>query len=105
MLNYTGEAPVDAPEYLKEAAEMMERTNYTREERELADLYRRAHMKRASEDAYVREEGIEIGQEKGIEIGIVKVAKNMIAMGLSLEDVAKASGLTIDAIKELQQQE
>ena len=53
----TGKAPVDAPEYIMEAAKMMEKTNYTPEERRLADFYDRAYLKRASEDAYTKEQG------------------------------------------------
>ena len=48
------------------------------------------------------EQGLEQGIEQGLEQGIEKVAKNMLAMGLSLEDVVKASGLCIEVVKKMQ---
>jgi len=48
------------------------------------------------------EEKIEQGREQGLEQGIVQTAKNFLRIGVSPEDVMKATGLTrkeIDALK------
>lgn len=45
-----------------------------------------------------REEGI----EEGIEKGVLKVAQNMLAKNMSLDLIAEATGLSIEAIKALQ---
>ena len=68
---------------------MMKRINFTPEERRIADNHRYHQMKRASEDAYVRKE------EK------VKNAKNFLALGISVEDVAKGTGLSVEEVKKL----
>ena len=93
----TGKAPADAPEYLKEAAEMMKKTNFTAEERKLADFYTRAHMKRVSEDEYVREE---VRQEERTKANAEKIAtiKRFLRMGLSNLDVAKGVGVDVDVV-------
>ena len=67
---------------------------------ESSEFARRLHEQGIREEAI--EEGIEQGREEGLEKGIEKVAKNMLAMGLSLEDVVKASGLCIDVVKKMQ---
>ncbi|MBD0405536.1 hypothetical protein IC221_29450, partial [Flammeovirga sp. EKP202] len=46
-----------------------------------------------------RKEGIEIGEKKGIEIGAnlkaIETAKKFLSMGLSVEEVAEGTGLSI----------
>ncbi|MBV3420526.1 hypothetical protein KSW96_12095, partial [Prevotella copri] len=50
-------------------------------------------------------EGKEIGMKEGMEKGMnqkaLEIAKNMLAMGLSAEQVAKATQLPLDIIKNL----
>ena len=50
-------------------------------------------------------QGIERGIERGIEQGISsekeKIAKNLLSMNMSIEDISKATGLSIDEIKNL----
>ena len=50
-------------------------------------------------------EGMEIGMKEGMEKGMnqkaLEIAKNMLAMGLSAEQVAKATQLPLDIIKNL----
>ena len=50
-------------------------------------------------------EGKEIGMKEGMEKGknqiALEIAKNMLAMGLSAEQVAKATQLSLDIIKNL----
>jgi predicted transposase/invertase (TIGR01784 family) len=52
------------------------------------------------EDALrVREmEGIEKGIEKGEKKNSIRVAKNLKSMGMGVEDIAKATGLSVDEI-------
>ena len=50
-------------------------------------------------------QGIKQGIERGIEQGISsekeKIAKNLLSMNMSIEDISKATGLSIDEIKNL----
>ncbi|MBV3389344.1 hypothetical protein KSW86_11960, partial [Prevotella copri] len=50
-------------------------------------------------------EGKEIGMKEGMEKGMnqkaLEIAKNMLAMGLSAEQVAKATQLSLEIIKNL----
>jgi predicted transposase/invertase (TIGR01784 family) len=47
------------------------------------------------------EEGIAEGMEKGMNQKALEIAKNMLAMGLSAEQVAKATQLPLEIIKNL----
>ena len=50
-------------------------------------------------------EGIAIGEKRGISLGeykkAVETAKNFLAMGLSVEQVADGTGLSIEEIEKL----
>ena len=52
-----------------------------------------------------REEGISIGRNEGISLGAqqkaIETAKKFLAMGLSVEQVADGTGLSIDEIEKL----
>ena len=48
-----------------------------------------------------KEEGIAEGMEKGLNQKALEIAKNMLAMGLSAEQVAKATQLSLEIIKNL----
>ncbi|MBQ2293771.1 MAG: hypothetical protein II258_00190, partial [Spirochaetales bacterium] len=60
-----------------------------------------------------RDEGITIGREEGISIGLsqgitqgahqkaIETAKNLLSIGLSLEQIALVTGLSIETIQEL----
>ena len=48
-----------------------------------------------------KEEGIAEGMEKGMNQKAPEIAKNMLAMGLSAEQVAKATQLSLEIIKNL----
>lgn len=47
------------------------------------------------------EKGIEQGIEQGIQQGIQQIAKNMIDMNINIEDISKATGLSIEEIENL----
>ena len=55
------------------------------------------------DDSYQKgkEEGIAEGMEKGMNQKAPEIAKNMLAMGLSAEQVAKATQLSLEIIKNL----
>ena len=40
-------------------------------------------------------------KEEGISQGIEQTAKNLLSMNMTLEDISKATGLTIDEIKKI----
>ena len=46
-----------------------------------------------------KQEGLAEGMEKGMNQKALEIAKNMLAMGLSAEQVAKATQLSLDIIK------
>ena len=48
-----------------------------------------------------REEGIEMGMEKGIEMRNIMLARSFRDMGVSIDKIAKATGLTEEEIKTL----
>ena len=48
-----------------------------------------------------KQEGLAEGMEKGMNQKALEIAKNMLAMGLSAEQVAKATQLPLEIIKNL----
>ena len=48
-----------------------------------------------------KEEGISQGYTSGINDGIKQTAKNLLSMNMPLEDISKATGLTVEEIKSL----
>ena len=49
----------------------------------------------------LKQQGIQIGFDQGIEKGIEKTALNFLSMGLSVDEVAKGTGLEKSFIEEL----
>ena len=54
-----------------------------------------------SEIAIAKEEGLTEGLEKGKHNAKIETAKNLLAMGLSIEQISIATGLTVDKIQGL----
>lgn len=48
-----------------------------------------------------REEGLQEGMEKGMERGRKEIARNLLGMGLPMEQVSKATGLSVDFLKSI----
>ena len=42
-----------------------------------------------------------VGMEKGMEKGIIKTAQNLIKMGMPIEQIAKATGLSEEEIEKI----
>jgi predicted transposase/invertase (TIGR01784 family) len=51
--------------------------------------------------AEIEQRGIEKGMEKGMEKGIEKMARGLLAEGVSLDVIARSSGLPLDTVKTL----
>ena len=49
-----------------------------------------------------RKKGLEEGRKEGRKEGLLDTAKNLKAMGLPDEDIAYATGLSLDEVKKLQ---
>ena len=63
--------------------------------------------KKAYENKCILEDAIEDAKENGynsgLNDGISNIAKNLLSMNMTLEDISKATGLTIDEIKKLKE--
>ena len=50
------------------------------------------------------EAGVEAGEKSGIQKGVLNTARHLLELNLlSLENISRATGLSIDELKELQQ--
>ena len=70
--------------------------------------------RRNGELAAAKEEGVEIGMAQGVEIGMAQgveigmaqgatlIAKNMLAAGMSYEQISQLTGLDIETVKQLE---
>jgi len=74
-----------------------EYSNLTKEEKMSYDLSLMRQWDQYSALETAREEGLEKGREKGIR----ETAANFKKLGVSAEDIAKATGLTIKEINKL----
>ncbi|KYH23747.1 hypothetical protein CLTEP_28290 [Clostridium tepidiprofundi DSM 19306] len=69
-------------------------------------LHERANMISSAREEGIKEgieKGIKKGIEKGIKEGIFKTAKNLLVMGMDEDTVSKATGLSVEEIKNLKQ--
>ena len=76
---------------------MLKISNLTREERRLYDIYERNRQKMLSREEYVFDQGI----EQGVEKNKFDTAKRLLAMGLSIGDVAKGTDLDYSTVRKL----
>jgi len=101
----TGEAPEDAPDYIKKAAWVIEKANLTKEEREMIDQLQKAKDIYDSVLYTAQIEGEKIGAAKGkIEGELVKaltIARNALHMGMTVADISQLTGLTENEIRNL----
>ena len=84
---------------------VMKRLSLTHEEHKIYERSLRHYldnyncMKSAQEESF--QEGMEKGEKKGEQKGIMKTARNLKQMGLSTEQIMKATALTADEIAQL----
>ena len=71
----------------------MEKENYRKSVLEYEDVQRAV--------AYAKELAFEDGIKKGREEALVNTAKKLLTMGLSIEDIVKATGLNEDQVREI----
>ena len=68
------------------------------------DMY--DEKRRNGELAAAKDEGVEIGMAQGVEIGMSQgatlIAKNMLAAGMSYEQISQLTGLDIETVKQLE---
>lgn len=72
-----------------------------------AKAIKNAELAMAREEGMERgiEQGIDIGKQKGIDIGKLEVAANLLRMGMALEQIAQGTGLSLEQIKELKEEQ
>ena len=97
-----GEIFGDAYKVLESSAytpeELLEYYRYQQKEEEIQTRIHDAHKSGLKKG---KEEGEKIGIEKGEKNAKVEAAKNFLAMGLSIEQVAKGTGLSVKDIEKL----
>ena len=95
---FKDEAVIDtAPDYIREASQILEYQNFDRRERTAVDMSVRYREKIEAEIAYGRNEGEKIGERKGI----ITTAKKMILKGFETVIISEVTGLPQDEIRKL----
>jgi len=101
----TGEAPDDAPEYIKKAACVIERANLTKEERDVIDRLQKARDIYDSVTYTAEIEGEKRGRIEGKIEGKMEerlaIARKMLNRDKPMDEIAEDTGLTIDEIRKL----
>ena len=73
-----------------------ERLEYLSSDKKTIEIY-----KAREESLHERANMISSAKEEGIKEGIIATAKNLLVMGMDVEMVSKATGLTIENVKSL----
>ena len=97
----TGEAPDDAPEYIKKAARIISIDNLEPEEREMINQLEDAQevYKSTIYTAYL--DGKTEGKAEGEKDKTIAIARNLLQMGMPAEQVAVATKLSADEVRML----
>ena len=69
--------------------------------RELLRIQEEGEMDRKSEQETARQQGITEGLEKGAYTKAIETAKNFLSMGLSVEQISKGTGLSLEELAKL----
>src|SRR3712207_4503490 len=92
-------------EEIKQAKEELIRLSGDKKEVELYEQRKFAILDRVSDLENAEQKGLQQGLKKGLQQGkmegMVAAAKNLLVMNMDLEVISKATGLTIDEIKNL----
>jgi predicted transposase/invertase (TIGR01784 family) len=67
----------------------------------ISQLLRRDTMQESVIYQEILEEGIQKGRQEGIVESKIIIAKNLLSLGISLEQVAKATGLSLEEVEKL----
>lgn len=86
---------------IREAKNQLVKMSNDKTQRGLYEMREKRIKDEISALSKAKEEGIKEGIKEGEKEGIIKTAKNLLAMGLDLETISKATGLSIDEIKSL----
>jgi hypothetical protein len=117
----TGKAADNAPEYIKKAARVIDKVNFTQEERDMINYYELAEDIRADENYAAELEGeargitigeargITIGEARGITIGeargeymkAIAIARELLARNVPVNEIIEITGLTADDVRKL----
>jgi predicted transposase/invertase (TIGR01784 family) len=97
----TGEAPDDAPEYIKKAAWVIEKANLTQEERDMYDQVEKWQEIHKNEIYSAHLEGKLEGKLEGEKTKSIAIALNALQMGMTIADISQLTGLTEDEIRKL----
>ena len=66
------------------------------------DEYYKGWCTREEDNAFMDyQTGLENGKEEGIEEGTISIAKKLLEMNMKIEDISKATGLSISEIEKI----
>ena len=67
------------------------------------NLHDQDNFRRGKKEGYIAgiSQGLQQGLQQGEQQAKIETAKNLLSMNLSVEDISKATGLSIDTIKNL----
>jgi len=92
---------LEEPKELLEAFAVANQMKWSKEELEAYDALGIFIQDERGRIEYALEEGIRIGEEKGIKQGKIETAKELLKMGIEIEKITKATGLKIEEIEKL----
>jgi predicted transposase/invertase (TIGR01784 family) len=97
---FKGYPPVDEmPEYLLQAYRTVAYANLTEKEREMIDYAEMSREDARAQLLYARDEGLAQGRNEES----VRVARAALSEGLSIDSIARITGLDIETIRRLQE--
>jgi len=92
-----GDEVMENNEDIKKAKEELEKINQDAREKELARL----RMKHIMDTKAVQRYGFKEGEKSGIKKGKNEIAKKLLKMGLSIEQIIEATGLTKEELEKI----
>ena len=100
----TGEAPDNAPEYIRKASRIIEKANLTQEERDVINQMERAEEIYKDTIYTAQIEGERIGEarsDKKKELAILDIARKALHMGMTIANASELTGMSEDEIRKL----
>ena len=96
-----GTASECAPEYIKKASKIIEYVNMSEEERKVISAMERMEANDEAERYYIATENRAKGMAEGEMVKAVSVARNLLSINLSAEQIAAATGLAAEEIEKM----